>query len=312
MQVQDLVLQAGGFKEGASGKNIVISRRIRDFANEKESNHYSIVKTIELQQELEDTKQPPQFILEPFDIVSVRKNPTYTSQMTVKIEGQVLYPGDYTIQNKKERLSDIILRTGGFLQDAYPKGAVLLRAKNETSNTRVKELTRQNLIGISDSTKGMNSDSLLNKVNAYTSSIGINLPEAMNHPGSMYDIYVEDGDQLTIPKELQTVKTWGGVYLPKQIIYAPSYPFKEYINQSGGFSSEAYRSKSFVIYANGSVARTRHILFFRHYPRVEQGAEVFVPLRKVNNNKLANLASVAALVTGLTTALFTLIYVSKL
>lgn len=312
MQLQDLILQAGGFNEGASGKKIEIARRIRDSAGaEAESDCYAIVKVIELNKELEERKEAPAFLLQPFDIVSVRKNPAYMEQLTVSVEGHVLYPGDYTIQKKHERLSDIIQRAGGFMSDAYPKGSILIRSKNEMAK-RVQEMTRINLLGSSDSTSKLNSDSLINKLNIYTSSIGINLLEAVNHPGSIYDIFVEDGDELSIPKEQQTIKTWGGVYLPKQIVFGQDTHFMQYINQSGGFSADAYRSKSYVIYANGSVARTRHFLFFRHYPRVEQGAEVFVPLRKANNNKLANLASVAALVTGLTTALFTLIYVSKL
>lgn len=312
MQLQDLVLQAGGFKEGASGKKIEIARRVRDSATEAEDNRYAVVKVIELNKELEESIGSTKFLLQPFDIVSVRKNPSYTEQMTVTVQGHVLYPGDYSIQSKKERLSDIIQRTGGFMKEAYPKGAVLIRSKNEMAKTNVQELSKQNLLSSSDSTKNLNSDSLISKVNAYTSSIGINLQEAINHPGSKYDIYVEDGDLLNIPKEVQTIKTWGGVYLPKQIVYEQDSRLKNYINQSGGFSPEAKRSKCFVVYANGSVAKTKQFLFFRHYPKVEQGSEIFIPTERVRKRSISEYASVAGILASLSTAVFTLIYVTKL
>ncbi|OIQ71961.1 polysialic acid transport protein KpsD precursor [mine drainage metagenome] len=201
MQLQDLILMAGGFKEGASGKKIEIARRVRDSVSEKDSNRYSIVKVIELNKKLDENSDAPKFILQPFDIVSVRKNPSYLEQVSIKVEGQVMYPGDYSIEKRHERISDIIQRAGGFRSDAYLPGALLMRGKTEDANTKSQELQRLNLLSSSDSTKNLNSDSLINKMNAYTSSIGINLQEALTHPGSKYDVFVEGGDRLVIPKE---------------------------------------------------------------------------------------------------------------
>ncbi len=312
LQLQDLILMAGGFKEGASGKKIEIARRVRDSVNEKDGSQYSIVKVIELNKQLDENTDAPKFLLQPFDIISVRKNPSYLEQITVKVEGQVLYPGDYSIEKRQERISDIILRAGGFKSDAYLPGALLIRGKMDDANTKSQELQRSNLLASSDSTKNMNSDSLISKMNIYTSYIGVNLQEALNHPGSKYDIFVEGGDRLIIPKEKLTVKTWGAVYMSKQIVFEGDTRFKKFIDQSGGFSAQALRSKSFVIYANGSVARTRHFLFFRTYPRVEQGSEIFVPAKKVNTNNIAQIASIAGLLAAISTSLFSIIYVSKL
>lgn len=312
MQLQDLILQAGGFKDGASGKKIEIARRVRDSVTEKDSNRYAIVKVIELNKQLDESIDAPKFILQPFDIISVRRNPSYQEQTTMKVEGQVLYPGDYSIEKRQERLSDIVQRAGGFKSDAYLPGALLIRGKMDNANEKAQELQRMNLLGSSDSTKNLNSDSLISKMNAYTSSIGINLQEAINHPGSKYDVFVEGGDQLIIPKEKLTVRTSGAVYMSKQIVFQGDTRFRKYIDQSGGFSGQAFRSRSFVIYANGSVARTHHFLFFRNYPKVDQGAEIFVPLKKVNTNRLAGMAATAGLLATISTALFTIIYVSKL
>lgn len=297
IQLQDVLLLAGGFKESASGKRIEISRRVRD-SSEKEKPEYAVVKVIDLSKNLEDTKDASQYLLEPFDIVSVRKNPSYVEQDTVTVEGQVLYPGIYTIQKNHERVSDIIQRAGGLKTGAYPKGAILMRAKKDVMHAKAQELQTLNLIGASDSTKNLDTDSLINKLNTYTSSLGIKLDEAVNQPGSKYDVFIENGDILSVPKETQMVKTWGGVYIPKQIVFEQDTRFKSYINESGGFSPTAYRSRSFVIYANGSVARTHRFLFFRSYPKVEQGAEIFVPLKKQRNGAAFTGLTAAAAILG--------------
>ena len=301
IQLQDALLLAGGFKESASGKRIEISRRVRD-SSEEEKTEYAVVKVIDLSKNLEDVKDAPQYLLAPFDIVSVRKNPSYIEQDTITVEGQVLYPGVYTIQKNHERVSDIIQRAGGFKTGAYPKGAILMRAKKDIMHAKAQELQTLNLVGASDSTKNLDTDSLIDKLNTYTSSLGIKLDEAVNQPGSKYDVFIENGDILSVPKETQTVKTWGGIYIPKQIVFEQDTRFKNYINESGGFSPTAYRSRSFVIYANGSVARTHHFLFFRNYPKVEQGAEIFVPVKKKGNgSSLSGLTAAAAILGSLAT-----------
>ena len=308
MKLQDAILLAGGFKESASGKRIEVSRRVRD-SSEIEKFDYAVVSVINLNKNLEELKDSPQYVLTPFDVISVRKNPSYIEQDTIKVEGQVLYPGVYTIQKNHERLSDIVQRAGGLKSDAYPKGALLSRGRKEL-NTKAQDLQMESLIGFSDSIKNVNRDSLIEKRNVYTSSLGVKLDEAINNPGSKYDVFVENGDVLTIPKETQTIKTWGAVYVPKQIVFEQNTRFKNYINESGGFSPNAYRSRSFVIHANGSVARTHHFLFFRNYPKVEQGSEIFVPLKKQRAG--ANFTAVTAIASVLATFVTALYLIKSL
>jgi len=133
---------------------------------------------------------------------------------------------------------------------------------------------------------------------AMTSSVGINLEEAVNHPGSVFDIYLEQGDSLIVPKELQTIKTTGGVFLPRQIVFTKDKSFMSYISESGGFAPLASRAKSFVTYANGTVSRTHHFLFIKSYPRIEPGAEVYVPLKRKSVSTVAEIASIATILTG--------------
>lgn len=311
IKLQDLILVAGGFRYGASAKKIEIARRIRtNGPTERDTATYAVVKNFELNNTLESQKDIPDFTLLPYDIISVRKSPAYNEQVKVTIEGEVLYPGDYVITRKEEKLSDLVKRAGGFKEGAYPIGAVLIRSKESVSKTRFIDQERKNLLASSDSS--LNRDSLVTSINDNIGSVGIKLEKAVNNPNSKYDIYLEEGDILSVPKKLQTVKTWGGVYIPKQIVFSRGMHFKDYVGESGGFTTNAVKRKTIVIYANGEVARTKGFLWFRRYPTVEPGSEVYVPIKKRNKSAIAEIGAVGATLASLASVLVTIIYISRL
>ncbi|SDZ05424.1 SLBB domain-containing protein [Rhodonellum psychrophilum] len=107
--------------------------------------------------------------------------------------------------------------------------------------------------------------------------VGINLEFILANPGSSNDLILQEGDIISIPKELQTVRMRGQVLFPTTARYMTGRGFKAYISKSGGFSEEARRSKSYVVYANGDVKRTRRFMFVKFYPQIEPGAEIIVP-----------------------------------
>ncbi|MFT7381278.1 MAG: hypothetical protein ACI9Z3_001162, partial [Roseivirga sp.] len=43
----------------------------------------------------------------------------------------------------------------------------------------------------------------------------------------------------------------------------------------------AQKRNTYVIYANGSVAKTKRFLFFKTYPQVGPGAEIIVPAKPI-------------------------------
>ncbi|HMP99348.1 MAG TPA: SLBB domain-containing protein [Cyclobacteriaceae bacterium] len=110
-------------------------------------------------------------------------------------------------------------------------------------------------------------------------TIGINLEEIMKNPGSRYDLILEEGDVLIIPKQLQTVRLRGKLLYPTIVRYEAGKSMKYFINHAGGFETRAKRRQTYVVYANGEVARTRSFLFIKNYPSVEPGAEVIVPAK---------------------------------
>jgi protein involved in polysaccharide export with SLBB domain len=112
-----------------------------------------------------------------------------------------------------------------------------------------------------------------------TEIIGINLEEIMSTPGSKYDLILEEGDVISIPKQLQTVRLRGRVLYPTTVRYENGKSVKYFIDRAGGFDSRARKCRTYVVYANGEVARTKGFLFIRNYPNVDPGAEIIIPVK---------------------------------
>jgi protein involved in polysaccharide export with SLBB domain len=134
-------------------------------------------------------------------------------------------------------------------------------------------------------------------------AVAINLEEILKNPGSEEDLIIEEGDILSVPKLLQTVRMRGNVVYPTTIRYESGRSLKHYINGAGGFERRANRKQTYVVYANGAVNKTKSILGIRNFPTVEPGAEVIVPTKGPRVPlRLGDLV-------GVTTALATLVLV---
>ena len=284
MTLEELIMQAGGFTEAASAQRIEIARRVKNSNLNSASAVTSEVFQIEIDKELNFSK--PKFELLPFDIVSVRSSIGYEVQRQVKVEGEVLYPGMYTITNKDERVSDLLKRAGGLTALAYVKGASLKRegpSKKSGKNAINQEEEDKNKFEKLKRLQETVKDSIDNKQqeeivkNVY---VGIKLEKILESPRSQVDLILEEGDILRIPKQLQTVKVNGEVLYPVTTIYNQGRGFKHYISQGGGFSNKSLKRRSYVIYANGSVKSTSKLLVFNNYPSIEPGSELFVPQKE--------------------------------
>jgi len=309
MQLQDIILMAGGFNEAASSKRIEISRRMKDSSVEQESENYALIKVIELNKDLAETREAPQFELEPFDIVSVRKNPVYKTQIKVKIDGEVLYPGVYTVESKYETLSDLIIRAGGLRTNAYPEGAVLLRNTfSDSIETRFAENKLQSIQN--QFTADSLSRNLINSISQSRKIVGIHLDEAMAKPHTRNDINLLEGDVLSIPEVPKTVQTFGAVYVPKKILYKPGLSLKDVVEESGGFLNTASHKRTYVIYPNGEIRTIKQFLFFKSYPTIKPGTEVYVPLY-VRKYTIPEIASVGAASASVAALFISMIYLIK-
>jgi len=280
MRLEDLILLAGGLKDAASLKHLDITRRIRsDGTYDSSDVRMAIINQFDISADLSANTEAASFTLQPFDEVMVRRAPTYNEQANVMVDGEVAYPGAYTINSKRERISDVIRRAGGLRPEGYAEGAVLLRRTfvNEADST----LLLNKLEVFYDKLKDSSDVGKVQKaVNRKEQLLGIELNKVLANPGSKYDLYLEDGDIIRVPKKLQTVQMYGEVYFPKKVRYDKTFTFREYVRGAGGFTSQALRRRSYIVYSNGEVKSTRKTIFFNRYPKVMPGAEIYVPARR--------------------------------
>jgi protein involved in polysaccharide export with SLBB domain len=284
MNLEALIQMAGGFNEGATPNRIEISRRIKNSDATSASASTAEVFTVSVDNNLKI--QQNGFSLKPFDIVTIRSSESYQIQKQIRVTGEVLFPGTYTITRKDERISDLIKRAGGLNPLAYIDGASLKRtggieARLTDSLDRIKEekskllnLQRLKQTGAKDTTSIDKEATILR-----SDYVGINLERILKNPKSKQDLIVEDGDIIRIPKQLQTVRITGEVLQPNSIVYSSGKSFKNYISGAGGYSYNAYKKGAYIVYSNGSVAAASRFLFFNNYPQVKPGAEIFVPKR---------------------------------
>ena len=322
LNLNDLIILAGGLRKNATLKNIEISRLKSPGNNDFDKNAELI--NIDLKN-LEDQS----INLKPFDNIIVRKDPSIEQMTYAFIEGEVKFPGKYLISSKKERISDLLKRAGGLKEFAYQKGATIIRKtefvddKNDIEKqiddlNALKIKLSKNLNLLSESEKlllkrveedilklndeNSSNKNLSNSVKqdriteivkrnamsenipfAKSESIGINLEDIIKSPGKKSDLLVEEGDIIVIPKKLETVRLRGELLYPTTVRHMPVRGLKYYINSAGGFDLKAKRSGTYVVYANGDVARTKKFLFFNFYPKAEPGCEVIVPKKPVKN-----------------------------
>ncbi|SHE65787.1 protein involved in polysaccharide export, contains SLBB domain of the beta-grasp fold [Fodinibius roseus] len=275
MTLEDLIFMADGFLQSATPYRIEVARRIRDI-EERSGNESFIadIHTFSVDENLRLNEKGANFELQPFDQVYIRELPNYERQKEVYVVGEVKYPGKYAISSRDERLSDMIERAGGLTPDAYTDGATLFR-KREFTQQEAQQTTNGAENGMGAAVEEGEQVRLAQRQES--AQIGIELPEVLQNPGSRYDLLLEEGDSLLIPQQLETVTVEGGVFHPTTVRFESGRSFKDYITAAGGFNDLARKKRSYIIYANGDVDRTKKILFFKNYPSVEPGATIVVP-----------------------------------
>lgn len=265
MSLKDLIFKAGGFNEAASESFIELARRHSYAEANQISDELVKLYQFNIDRELKMDVVADRFILLPFDYVYVRKAPSYNTQRTVYIEGEVRYPGSYSIGSKNERISDLIKRAGGLMPNAFIKGARMKRAN---------QLAEQSLETLHNTAE----DSLLSKVGEQIKNdqLELRLDHILKNPGTPFDYLLKDGDQIVVPELSQEVRISGEIQNPIGLAYEQGRNLKYYVNRSGGFGENAKKNKVFVIYSDGITKVTRNY-FWHSYPVIEPGSQIIVP-----------------------------------
>ena len=294
--VEDLILRAGGLTEKASLSKVDIARRVIDPKAKEEMQIKTQLFTVELNDSLGLNEHG--FLLQPYDEVFVRRSPAFGQQMNVRIQGEVLFEGTYTMKTQDDRLSDLVLQAGGLSSHAFTAGARLQRQMTEEEKLRRDQLLKINRAASAKDSVNMDKLDL-----GETYWVGIDLAEALANPGSDEDITLREGDVLIVPTVNNTVKINGEVLYPNTVSYIKGKNASYYIDQAGGYSNNARRSKAYIIYANGKVHPT-------FGGKIQPGCEIVVPSKPERApasaaqwvsiaSASASLASVAATLTTL-------------
>ena len=308
ISLKDILFQTGGFTDAGSSYRIEVARRMSGSSVNVVSD--TIAKVFEINSDKELGFEDGMFVLQPFDLITVRKKPGYVEQQRVMIDGEVVYPGAYAIQNKKDRVSDLIRRSGGMTSNAYVEGVSLYKKNNITESEKQEKLNKirqlQSQMVITDSTQ------LQNEVVKPFTQIPLDIQKITSNPGGAEDIFLEDGDSLVVPKINLLIKVSGEVWSATKVNYVPGKSAFYYIDQAGGLTSNAYKSRIYVLNANGKAQSTKRYFFglFKLYPKPMAGAEVIVPKtnpgRKMTTGEIVGLSSAFVSIAGVVIAILNL------
>lgn len=283
MTLEDLIIQAGGLREAASTVRIDVSRRIKNPRSTADNDTIGQMYSFSLKDGFVIDGQPG-FILQPYDQVYVRRSPGYQAQQNVAIEGEILFGGNYAMTSREERLSDLVNKAGGPTSYAYLRGAKLTRVANASEKKRMSDVVRlmQRQLG-----EAM-IDSLGIRVED-TFTVGIDLEKALSNPKGNADLVLREGDVVFIPNNNNTVTINGAVMVPNTVSYMQGKDVDYYLNQAGGYSDNAKKSKKFIVYMNGQVTKVKG----SGKKQVEPGCEIIVPSKAKKKGNIANILGYA-------------------
>lgn len=299
--LEDIIIQAGGLKESASMVRVDVSRRIKDSKGTTSPHQIGEMHTFALKDGFVIEGEQA-FKLQPYDEVYIRRSPAYQPQINVSVKGEILYEGEYALTQKTERISDLVKKAGGVTPYAYVKGARLTRIINDDERKRMESVL--------DMAKGgAGKDSIdiskLDLGNIYY--VGIDLEKAIANPGSDYDIVLREGDVIDIPEYNNTVRISGAVMYPNTVSYQEGKNLKHYIEQAGGYGFRAKKSKAYIVYMNGQVAKAKKL----SSSTIQPGCEIIVPTKEKNEFKLQNILSIATTSASLATMIASIANILK-
>lgn len=298
MTIEDLIVMAGGLTDQASTAKVDVSRRIRDPKATLKTDEIAKSFSFNLKDGLL-IDGDRSFLLEPYDVVHVRRSPAFHTARNIVVNGEVNYEGSFTLENKRMRLSDAVKMAGGVTENAYLRGARLVRVMTEEELIRERatmQAVREILTERGDSVAWRKMDL------EHNYPVAIDLEGALENPGGGKDLLLREGDRIFIPEYNDIVKIAGDVMFPNTVFYEPGKRYKYYVNQAGGFGHRAKKSKTFIVYQNGQVGLTKK------GAKPEPGCEIVVPSKKrkdpVNIGGLlgigSSLASLATMIVALT------------
>ena len=318
--IEDFVLQAGGLTDKASTVNVSVSRRVTDPKALAPDSVIAKLYTLSLKDGFVVDGEPG-FTLMPFDEAYIRKSPAYMEQKNVSVEGEVMFAGTYTLSANNTRLSDLYRKSGGTNGLGYIRGARLMRRATEAEKQRMRtalqmemEQQQKNILQLAASSNGANlqqaaegaKNANLSKFNVPDEyPVGIDLELAIKNPGDDADMVLREGDRLIVPQYNGTVKVNGAVMYANTVAFEKGKRASYYIDQAGGYASDAVKSRAYIIYMNGKVAK------LSHGAKVQPGCEIVVPAKLKRKMSVAETMSLGSSLSSIAAMIATISNMTK-
>lgn len=318
--IEDFVLQAGGLTDKASTVNVSVSRRVTDPKALAPDSVIAKLYTLSLKDGFVVDGEPG-FTLMPFDEVYIRKSPAYMEQKNVSVEGEVMFAGTYTLSANNTRLSDLYRKSGGTNGLGYIRGARLMRRATEAEKQRMRtalqmemEQQQKNILQLAASSNGANlqqaaegaKNANLSKFNVPDEyPVGIDLELAIKNPGGHADMVLREGDRLIVPQYNGTVKVNGAVMYANTVAFEKGKRASYYIDQAGGYAGDAVKSRAYIIYMNGKVAK------LSHGAKVQPGCEIVIPAKLKRKMTVAETMSLGSSLSSIAAMIATISNMTK-
>ncbi|WP_217522780.1 SLBB domain-containing protein [Vibrio metschnikovii] len=284
--VQGLLAAAGGLSADAFSANAELAR-IESLGNTVRTE----IKNIDLSAVMQGDQQANREI-KPRDRLNVFEQPGIKQQNTVVLQGEVKFPGTYTLR-RGETLAQLLERAGGLTEFAHPQGAIFTR---EALRLQEQKLLTQYAADMRREVakKSFNVDSRVSSVISDPDKTLAFIEEATNSRalGRMVvqldqiidgnksaNFMLEDGDFLFIPMYRNTISVMGEVQVGITYLLDPSLTVKDYINRAGGMKKQADDDRIFVVRADGSVFKPNTGFWFgRRGESLRPGDTIVVPV----------------------------------
>ena len=318
--IEDFVLQAGGLTDKASTVNVSVSRRVTDPKALAPDSVIAKLYTLSLKDGFVVDGEPG-FTLMPFDEVYIRKSPAYMEQKNVSVEGEVMFAGTYTLSANNTRLSDLYRKSGGTNGLGYIRGARLMRRATEAEKQRMRtalqmemEQQQKNILQLAASSNGSNlqqaaegaKNANLSRFNVPDEyPVGIDLELAIKNPGSDADMVLREGDRLIVPQYNGTVKVNGAVMYANTVAFEKGKRASYYIDQAGGYAGDAVKSRAYIIYMNGKVAK------LSHGAKVQPGCKIVIPAKLKRKMSVAETMSLGSSLSSIAAMIATISNMTK-
>lgn len=298
--LEDLIIQAGGPTEAASLAKVDVARRVTNPNSLEAGEQIAQNFSFKLNPDFTISEQPD-FTLQPFDEIYVRRSPDYNEQQNITIEGEVQFSGNYALSSKGQRLSEVIKMAGGLTNQAYAEGTKLLRQMTSEERDMMETMLRT-----AQRNSGNDSIDVKKLMTNTTYPVGIELDKALKNPGTDDDPILREGDRIVVPRYDGTVKINGEVLFPNTVYFKEGKSTDYYINLAGGTTSTAKKSMTVIIYMNGMVARADR----KHKPR--PGCQIVVPTKSRRKGmSLPEILSIGSSTASIATMIATIANLTK-